>query len=280
MRGLKIRFWFEKNRKLVIVFLTSICIILSLIIWRNVELDIRFIVEDAALFGVIGTLLGAVIGGAFSLLGSIWINNRQQRAIQNVKKKNVIYSPLYDELVDIQSNILIQNPFPNRISFNKGIQTMIPYPQYDAWRRIKSDTRYLEVPEYLKIQIEKLENSIYQYLDNREKVNDEIQKILNDVLVKNELEPCRISNIGSVISRDILMNNGADIYEKTIVFNNTDKIDDKKIEEVNNQVWALCNSNSIVGEVRACYDDWRKIQGQTIEMLSIMIKSVLLKYEE
>lgn len=31
---------------------------------------------------------------------------------------------------------------------------MSPHPQYDAWRRIKSDTRYLEVPDYLKKQIE------------------------------------------------------------------------------------------------------------------------------
>lgn len=280
MRGLKIRFWFEKNRKLLIVFMTIICIYLSLIIWRNVKLDISFIVEDAALFGVMGTLLGAVIGGAFSLLGSIWINNRQQRALQNVKRKNVIYCPLYDELVDIQNNILMQNPFPSRISFEKQTQTMIPYPQYDAWRRIKSDTRYLEVPDFLKIQIEKLEKSICQYINKRECVNNEIQRILNEVLVKNELEPCCISNIGSFLSRDILLNNGVDIYEKTIVLNNKDKIDDKKIGEVNNQVWALCNSNPIVGEVRACYDEWQKIQRQTIEMLSIMIKRVLLKYEE
>ena len=77
-----------------------------LIIWGIPNVDLSFIVEDATLFGVVGTLLGAIIGGAFSLLWSVWINNRQQRAIQNIKRKNVIYSPLYDELIDIQNNIL------------------------------------------------------------------------------------------------------------------------------------------------------------------------------
>ena len=76
---------------------------------------------------------------------------------------------------------------------------MAPHPQYDAWRRIKSDTRYLEVPNCLKLQIEKLEDSIQNYITARRKVDDEVQKILNDVLIKNELEPCRICNIGSCV---------------------------------------------------------------------------------
>ena len=278
MKSLKIRYWFEKHKKIIILLL--IVAVLAIVIWSGIKVDISFIVEDAALFGVAGTLLGAIIGGTFSLLGSVWINNRQQRAVQNVKRKNVIYSPLYDELVDIQNNILEQNPYPSYIVFQKGMQTMAPHPQYDAWRRIKLDTRYLEVPECLKTQIEKLEDSIQKYKSVRHKVDDEVQKILNNVLVENGLEPCRISNIGSVISKDILKNEGTDIYKEAMFIRDDDKIDTAKKEAVNRDVWARCNSNLVVSEVRSCYDNWRKVQGQTIEMLSILIKRVLLKYEE
>lgn len=51
--------------------------------------------------GVAGTILGTVIGGLLTLAGSIWVYSKEQRAKQNVKRKNLIYSPLYDELQTI-----------------------------------------------------------------------------------------------------------------------------------------------------------------------------------
>lgn len=117
MQGLKVKYWMEKHKKIIILFLGIA--ILVVIIWMVTNIDLSFIIEDATLFGVVGTLLGAVIGGAFSLLGSVWVNSRQQRAVQNIKRKNVIYSPLYDELVDIQNNILEQNPYSNYIVLKK-----------------------------------------------------------------------------------------------------------------------------------------------------------------
>lgn len=40
-----------------------------------------------------------------------------------------------------------------------------------------------------------------------------------------------------------------------------------------------CNENMIIIETRKRYYAWCEVQKQTIEMLSIMIKQVLLKYE-
>lgn len=55
-------------------------------------------------------------------MGSVWVNNKQQKAAQNIKRKNIIYSPLYDELINIQNNILEQNPFPWYIEFEKDLK--------------------------------------------------------------------------------------------------------------------------------------------------------------
>lgn len=273
---LKMKYWLEMHKGTILFGLFAIIIILF--VYSGISVDTSFIVDDPTLFGVIGTLIGALIGGTFSLLGSVWVNNRQQRSRQNIKRKNIIYSPLYDELVDIQNNILKYNPYPSYITFEKGPQTMAPHPQYDAWRRIKSDTRYLETPEYLKKQMDKLENTIKRYKNVRNKVDDEVQKIFNDVLIEKKLEPCSIVNIGTVISNSILKNEGEDIYSRAMF--DDKNIDIEKKEEINRNMWKICNSNLLVIETRACYDDLLKVQEQTIEMLSVLIKRVLLKYEE
>lgn len=246
---------------------------------KDVILDGDKIMENSTLFGVIGTLLGALIGGAFSLIGSVWVNSKQQRAVQNVKRKNIIYSPLYDELVDIQDHILRKNPYPDYIVFKKERQTILPHPQFSAWGRIKSDTRYLEVPDILAKQMEQLEESIHCYQEVRQKADDEIQNILNNVLKDNNLKTCSIINIGSVISGDILSQNEIDIYHKSMEIGEEKTIDEFTREKVNKEIYYRCNNAQTIIEVRKKYKEWLNIQKQTIEMLSILIKQVLVKYE-
>lgn len=165
MNQLKFKFWIQKYKKILfcIVILALVGIIALLISKVSINVNIA----DSAVIGVAGTLLGAVIGGFLSLMGSLWINSKQQRATQNIKKKNVIYSSLYDELVDIQNRILVLNPYPNYVVFEKGDQTMTPYLQFSAWGRLKADTRYLEVPNILVKKMEQLESAIQKYLDMR-----------------------------------------------------------------------------------------------------------------
>ena len=55
-------------------------------------------------------------------------------------------------------------------------------------------------------EIEKLENTIHDYIEYRYKANVEIQTILNNSLSENGLSKCEIINIGQVLSSDILEN--------------------------------------------------------------------------
>jgi len=276
MKKLKISFWLQKHRNLLIWlgFAAVICVGM----WGVCTVDISALTKNEGLFGVVGTLLGAFIGGVFSLLGSFWVNNKQQKAVQNIKRKNVIYSPLYDELVDIHNNILEQNPFPCYVKFQKALQTALPHPQYDAWRRIKSDTRFLEVPDYLKKQMEKLESAIKNYIECRDKVNDEIRNIFNDTLDENGLEKSKMVDIGRILSCNILENKIFDVYLEATM-NDNNEISQEKKNKVNEEVLNRCNENLLIFETRKKYEEWLKVQNQTIEMLSIMIKKILLKYE-
>ena len=277
MNLLKARVFLQKHKKIIIVSELGILFVILFLLCKSINKEL--VIKNPTMFGVLGTLLGAIIGGVFSLMGSVWVNSKQQRAVQNIKRKNVIYSPLYDELVDIQNSILEQNPYPNYIVFKKDRQTILPHPQFSAWSRIKADTRYLEVPDLLRKQMDKLENSIHEYQEIRGIVNDEIKDILNSVLVDNGLSPCTIINIGEVISRDILSNRHIDIYHEAMEIGSDKSLNDTLRNTINAQIFQKAECTQSIIEVRKRYDNWINVQKQTIEMLSLLIKQVILLYE-
>lgn len=277
MNLLKARVFLQKHKKIIIVSELGILFVILFLLCKSINKEL--VINNPTMFGVLGTLLGAIIGGVFSLMGSVWVNSKQQRAVQNIKRKNVIYSPLYDELVDIQNSILEQNPYPNYIVFKKDRQTILPHPQFSAWSRIKADTRYLEVPDLLRKQMDKLENSIHEYQEIRGIVNDEIKDILNSVLVDNGLSPCTIINIGEVISRDILSNRHIDIYHEAMEIGSDKSLNDTLRNTINAQIFQKAECTQSIIEVRKRYDNWINVQKKTIEMLSLLIKQVILLYE-
>lgn len=277
MKRLKVNFFIQKHKK--ILFLIAIIMSVGFGIVGIGKISGEMISDNPTMFGVAGTLIGAVIGGFFSLMGSVWVNSKQQKATQNIKRKNVIYSPIYDELVDIQNRILIENPYPTIVRFEKGMQTMLPHPQFSAWGRIKADTRYLEVPDLLAKQMEQLEEAVHKYQNIRGSASNEIQKIFNEILRKNSLAECSIINIGEVISKNILSNKRTDIYGEAMEFDGEKKLDNCIKMKINSEIYDMCNKNQVVLEARLCYENWLKIQNEAIQMLGLLIKQVLLKYE-
>lgn len=277
MKLLKFRVFLQKHRR--IIFILGLCVGILTIVVCAVNINLQLLTKNSTMFGVVGTLLGAIIGGTFSLMGSVWVNSKQQRAVQNIKRKNVIYSPLYDELVHIQNNILARNPYPNYVVFEKRSQTMTPHPQFSAWGRIKSDTRYLEVPDILRKQMDRLETSIHDYQLIRCKVNEELRNLLNSILIENELESCSIRIIGEVISSDILENRKEDIYHKAMEIVHEKVIDEIIREKINSQIYEQAECIQEVIDTRKCYNKWIDIQKQTIELLALLIKQVIQKYE-
>lgn len=277
MTKLKLNIFFVKKRKIIFLGIGIICVIVA--IFGFSEASSKIAEENPTLFGVAGTLSGAVIGGFFSLMGSALINTKQQRAKQNIKKKAIIYSPLYDELVGNQDEILVQNPYPKHIAFKKEPKTNKLYPQFTAWGRIKGDTRYLEVPQILVKQMEQLENAMYAYLDIRSKVGDEIQRIIDDVFAENGLKKPLLPHIGRELSDEILNNKKTDRYYEIMKIGTREESDSQIRELVDKQIFEKCNENQMVLDTRKCYENWLKIQKETIEMLRLLIKQVSVKYE-
>ncbi len=277
MKKLKFKIFVYKHRKILAIIFTFIVVIFLLKLYKSYKFTI--ITNDPTTFGVIATLLGAVIGGVFTLLGSIWVNKREQKSIYNLRRKNIIYSPLYDELINIKRNILEKNQYPVYIVFGIEQQTIIPHPQYSAWDRIKNDTRYLEVPLLLKDQMEKLYDTLREYISIRNSANSEINEIVNKVLVMNGLEPSTIINLGEVLSSEILQGEDVDILNEIYISKENCNIPNEVVNKINLQILNIANELSSLNDIRRVYALWMQEQDKAIEILSLLIKEIMQKYE-
>lgn len=277
MEKLKFKIYVYKHRKILAIIFTFVVIFFLVKIYKSY--NFTKISNNPTTFGVIATLLGAVIGGIFTLLGSIWVNKREQKSIYNLRRKKIIYSPLYDELINIKMNILEENQYPGYIVFGIRQQTIIPHPQYSAWDRIKNDTRYLEVPLLLKDQMEKLYDTLREYISIRNSADAEIKEIVNKVLVMNGFEPSTIINLGEVLSSDILQGKDADIFNEIYFSKEKCNISKEEVKKINLQILNFANELSSLNNIRRVYTIWMQEQDKAIEILSLLIKEIMQKYE-
>ena len=117
MKKYKLKLFVANNSKWIACIVLLIILILMLIIFNKFSILDKIKNWDGETIAVAGTLLGAIIGGIFTLIGSIYVNKKQIKAQTNIKKKNLIYKPLYDELMDIENEVLKSNPFPHNVMF-------------------------------------------------------------------------------------------------------------------------------------------------------------------
>ena len=227
--------------------------------------------------GIVGTFLGAVVGGCFTLLGSLSINKNAQKAVNAIKRKNIIYKPLYDELMNIHSEILPAYPYPAFIDFKKDLQTLQNHPQYTVWGRIKKDARIFEIPKRLKDGMEELYKVIEVYLEKRKSAvialdriyREEIQKIANRQIEER-------ANVGESLLSYVLSGSRPDNDLLTWSFdpNNTKEAD---------AMWeSLQQSIKKDFDIKNCIDaktTWNKVEEDVLELLGLYIQVITIKYE-
>lgn len=179
-------FWAKCKFVRLIVFLALLIGALFLVLL----IGSRYYTESsAATKGIVGTLLGAITGGCFTLLGSLFNYKRTQKASTAIRRKNTIYKPLYDELMEIDSDILVENPYPHYVVFKIGPQTELRHPQYTVWGRITKDARYFEVPIKLRKAMEELYEAIEEYIDARKMAVSSLSRIYNEEISKLSTKP-------------------------------------------------------------------------------------------
>ena len=282
MTSERFRILFSKIKPLligaaVIVFMS----VVYLMIWRN-WVTVKTIYQNAALIGVFGTLLGAVIGGLFSLIGSIAVNKNQIKTQSQIKRKEQIYIPLYDELMEIHNDILKRNPYPSYVVFRKGDQTTVPHPQFAVWKSIKADSRYLETPKKLTRVMEKLEKSIIAYTEVRSNAGDIFTEILNETLKKELDYEYNIDFLGPVIVGKVLANdNTFDLLEMLRQSRLAQgEIDKEAWTKAQNSFIDTVNRDHRILCLKSAYESWLKSEENAIQLLSLMIRRINAVYEK
>ena len=249
----------------------------TLLIWNFV----KEVYKDTTMVGLLGTLLGAVLGGVFSLLGSVTVSKQQIKAQNQIRRKNTIYKPLYDELVEIHYDILKQNPYPSIIQFQKGVQTIIPHPQFAVWGRIKADSRYLETPRKLTKLMDKLVDEVQSFQQHYDNSCISINAVFDCVLQREVGAGCTIGNIAECALEHIMTHSVDKVSEEYSDFlspakelNNVERHRISKI--IVDECWK-CES---INELNRVYQSWLETEEQAIKLLAVMIKQVNASYEE
>ena len=229
---------------------------------------------------VIGTLLGAIIGGMFTLIGSIYVNKKQLKAQTHIKRKNLIYKPLYDELCEIENDVLATNPYPSMIFFETLDRVSQNFPQYAVWGRIKTDTRYLETPQILIQEVDKLFEKIGKYLKARSNNNEMMTELANNILQDVIGTKCSIINLGDSIIHHALNNSGEEVF-KTYKDCLKEKVDvtDEQWKQADDKFYEKCRENETIINIKSARQEWDLQQKKVIELLTDLIQYVNIKYE-
>lgn len=276
MLKMKIKLFLLEHRRIIYV----IFIVLLLLFLMKMPFKIS-IPDDPTKIGVLGTLLGAVVGGVFSLIGSIYVNNKQIVSEAEIKRKNIIYRPLYDELLDTKKIIEVENRYPTYINYQKGQQTIRRHPQITAWERICSDSRILDTPKILKTQYQKYLKSVEDYSLIRNSANDIIQNIINETLRSELDKENTITNLGSCLSDEILDNtlNGNKL-KGYCHMQGKNETSDEKYNIAASIVLDKCKNIEKIENIRNAYHNWVNIQNETIELLELLILEINVKFEK
>lgn len=277
----KLKLFYAKNSVLIMSISVLIFLMIVALIAKKTDFLKAFEKLSDTEFAVYGTLLGAIVGGVFTLVGTSFVNNQQLKTQTQIKRKNLIYKPLYEELIEIQYDFMVQNPYPEYISIDKN-KTSLPKrsPQYTVWERIKADTRYFEVPKSLKDELNILDKTIADYLIEIRDINTTITDILNKILQSELSTQCTIINIGSVLSKQVLTESDIDIFNQLdYALKPNVEVSDEDRKRISKLFYERCKQNEKIQAIKNTRTLWYKQQERTLELLTTLISFVTIKYE-
>lgn len=263
-----------------VVFTLLVCYLAYRLMCANQE-QLQAIYSDTALVGILGTLLGAIVGGIFTLVGSICVTKHQIKAQTQIRRKNLIYTPLYDELSEIHNIILKENPYPSFIQFIKDTQTTTPHPRFVCWTQIKSDSRFLETPKSLARLLDKLEADVKAYIKVRRPAQDAVSRILTEIFTRDLEIKCFPVPISNSLFTKIMLDKPFDLFEEMIgAYGSIQGLTDELKQKTQSTFIAECKKDNTILGLQEKYAAWIQTEEDAIKLLAAMIVKVNAAYEQ
>ena len=95
----------------------------------------------------------------------------------------------------------------------------------------------------------------------------------------NGFEPSKIINLGDVLSSDILQGKDVDIFNEIYFSKENCNISKEVSKKINLQILNFVNELSSLNNIRRVYTLWMHEHDKAIEILSLLIKETMQKYE-
>lgn len=282
MLKIKFKLFIAKNSNWILTILISILLFLIVLFCHKIDITKFKEPLSSDITATIGTLFGAIIGGVFTLIGTKFQYKQQLKAQTQIKRKNLIYKPLYDELIEIQNILLNYYKFPLHVVIDKQKRS---YPnsaiQFTVWERIKNDSRFLDVPKCLKLKMDKLYSSIEIYDNSKTNVIQILSNLLNETLEKELSTKCTIVNIGECIFNHILSTNNYNVFQQLDgALSPQIEITEEEKVLVSKIIYEKCLKNEEINHIITSQQALVDHLKDTIELLISLISFVTVKYEE
>ena len=218
-------------------------------------------------------LLGAIVGGAFALFGSIWITGRERKKEHCKKVREEIYKPLYEELNAMQINILEKHPFLS--AFHED--------DYRFFTKVRDGWRKFDVADELnnKINNFNIKKETYLKVRNDADALERSQKIISllateDNLNSSEYRIIYRSHLSIIyhsylsIIQDVLLEKKIEIFHGDYYLFSEEK--KGFLESTNEAIYSELNKDPWFDEVRQKYEEYLNAQKETIALLEKLIK--------
>ncbi|PEV99791.1 hypothetical protein CN425_18660 [Bacillus cereus] len=236
-------------------------------------------------------LVGAFGGAAISLMGSLFVSKSTHKKQQEVKgivtRKNVIYSPLYDELKNLQKQ-LNDLEYPDRIYFNKeneGYHVSGKPHRFYAWGRIKLDVRYTQVPSYLVAALNNFEEGGLEYSTLRGKALKGIEEQLESISSQiHSIEERYFKMHTNVYSNEFLNKLLKGIKIETVDIEkiygvHSCELSEEEIRAISNCLNEVCANLASVKSVQEFYGAFITNLNELLSGIEILIRFIQKKFE-
>ncbi|MCY9263999.1 hypothetical protein [Bacillus haynesii] len=281
--------WFIRL-KLPIITIVTLLLIYLLIVRLLPTLHVQFssinnILNNSSVIGLLGVLIGSVL----SLVGTFLLNSHQVKIKGIITRKNVIYSPLYDELTKFYSELRKIN-YPQKIITRQIDLELLRYqetvPCFTAWNRIMSDVRGIEVPLHIKKYFNKLISKSKNYMFCIDQAYIEIEAKLKNVLLheeKNQFFEERLernrNSIQQRIMTDILLNDSTfDSSLSSIFFLGDEDLKNQMMREIK-QILIESKSLASVLRIKKEYEDLKEYTADLTLGIAKVINFIQIRYE-